>query len=53
MPRAPSPPVRAKTSAKAAQLPSVMKIFWPLRRQPSPSGSARVWRLPGSEPAPG
>ena len=28
-PRGPSPPVRAKTSATSAQVPLVMKIFWP------------------------
>jgi hypothetical protein len=30
-----------------------MKIFEPVIFQPSPSRSARVARLPGSEPAPG
>ncbi len=46
-------PVRAKTSASPAQVPSVMKIFEPEITQPSPSRSARVAMLPGSDPAPG
>ena len=53
IPRGPASPVRAKTSACAAQEPSVMKIFWPLSTQSSPSRSARVSSPPGSEPAPG
>ena len=53
IPRGPSPPVRANTSASEAQVPSVMKSFEPLRIQESPSRSARVARLAGSEPEPG
>jgi hypothetical protein len=53
MPRAPSPPVRANTSASDAHVPSVMKIFEPLITHESPSRSARVVRLAGSEPEPG
>ena len=53
MPRAPSPPVRAKTSATPAHEPSVMKIFDPFSTQSSPSRSARVTSDAGSEPLPG
>ena len=53
IPRAPSPPVREKTSASPAQVPSVMKIFEPEISQSPPSRSARVVRLAGSEPDPG
>ena len=53
IPRAPSPPVRANTSASAAQVPSVMKIFDPVSSQSSPSRSALVTRPAGSEPDPG
>jgi hypothetical protein len=52
-PRAPSPPVRAKTRATFAQVPSVMKIFWPLISQSEPSRSARVASEAGSDPEPG
>ena len=52
-PRAPSPPVRANTSATLAHVPSVMKIFEPLISQSSPSRSARVVSEAGSEPEPG
>ena len=37
IPFGPSPPVRAKTIAVAAQLPSVMKTFEPVSTQSSPS----------------
>ena len=53
IPRAPSPPVRANTSATPAQEPSVMKIFAPFSTQSSPSRSARVTSEAGSEPLPG
>ena len=53
IPRGPSPPVRAKTSATPAHEPSVMKIFEPESTQSPPSRSARVTSEPGSEPAPG
>ena len=53
IPRAPSSLVRAKTSASEAHVPSVMKIFEPLITHASPSRSARVVRLPGSDPEPG
>ncbi len=57
IPFGPSPPVRAKTIAVAAQLPSVMKTFEPVSTQPSPSPSdtlsARVASAAASEPQPG
>ena len=53
MPRGPSPPVRAKTSATSAQVPLVMKSFWPLITQSSPSRRALEVRLPASEPMSG
>ena len=53
IPRAPSSAVRAKTSATFAHVPRVMKIFWPLISQSSPSRSARVASEAGSEPEPG
>ncbi len=53
MPCAPAPPVRANTSARPAQVPSVMKIFDPESTHSSPSRSARAVRLAGSDPDPG
>ena len=47
------PPVRAKTIAVAAQEPSVMKTFEPVRTQSAPSCSARVASAAASEPQPG
>ena len=53
IPFGPSPPVRAKTIAVAAQEPSVMKTFEPVSTQSSPSRSARVASAAASEPQPG
>ena len=53
IPRAPSPPDRANTSATPAHEPSVMKIFEPASTQSPPSRSARVTSEAGSEPEPG
>ena len=53
IPRGPSPPVRAKTSATPAHEPSVMKIFEPSITQSSPSRVARVTSEAGSDPEPG
>ena len=53
MPRGPSPPVRANTSATDAHEPSVMNVFEPVRSQSSPSRSARVVSAAASEPQPG
>jgi len=53
MPRAPSPPLRANTSATPAHEPSVMKIFEPSSTHESPSRCARVISEAGSEPLPG
>ena len=53
MPRGPSAPVRAKTSATDAHVPSVMNVFEPVSAQSSPSRSARVASAAASEPQPG
>ena len=43
--------VRASTSAKSATGALWIHSFWPVSRQPSPSGDAVVLRLARSEPA--
>ena len=53
MPRGPSPPVRAKTRATEAHVPSVMNVFAPVSIQSEPSRSARVTSAAASEPQPG
>ena len=53
IPRGPSPPVRANTSATPAHEPSVMKIFEPEMTQSPSSRSARVTSEAGSDPEPG
>jgi hypothetical protein len=45
--------VRASSRQKSAHAASLVQIFWPVTRQPSPSGSARVAIAARSEPAPG
>ncbi len=53
IPRGPGSPVRAKTSAVAAQEPSVMKTLEPDSSQSPPSRSASVASAAASEPQPG
>ena len=53
-PRAPlARSVTAKTIAKSASLPLVMKTFSPFKIHESPSLTAVMWMLPASDPAPG
>ena len=52
MPRLPaSGSVFAATTMKSAIVPFVMKVFWPVRTQSSPSRTAFVVMPPTSEPA--
>jgi hypothetical protein len=53
MPRGPSPPVRAKTRAREAHVPSVMNVFEPVSTQPSPARSAPRDERAASDPQPG
>ena len=45
--------VTAKAIIQSAIVMLLVHIFRPVRRQPSPSGTARVWIMVASEPAPG
>ena len=45
--------VRASSTPMSAHWASVLQIFWPVTRKPSPSGTARVRRATRSLPASG